>query len=108
MHFNSLNYVQSTHELAEVFCCVAQHLRAGGLFTFDTLTHRGMQDLSGRYLHAVVNSQRFAIHCEYDPHQHKEESTVLLRAGVEKHCRIPIDPEDVIAVATQSGLEMEE
>jgi SAM-dependent methyltransferase len=105
---DSLNYVAHTGELGHVFQCVAQHLRIGGLFVFDTITQRGMQELNGRYNHAVVGGQRMAIHFEYEPTVQKEVSTVMLAAGIETHRRIPIDPEDVIKVASGTGLEVDE
>ncbi len=105
---DSLNYVASANELADVFRSVAQHLRVGGLFVFDTITRRGMQDLNGRYLHFEVNGQRFAIHFEYDSCQHTEKSTVMLPAGIEEHCRTPIDPEDVMSASRHTDLEVED
>jgi SAM-dependent methyltransferase len=105
---DSLNYIGNANELTEVFRGVARHLRVGGLFAFDTITRRGMMDLSGRFAHFEVNGQPLAIHFEYDSCQCKEKSTVLLPGAVEVHRRTPIDPEDVMSASRNSGLAMED
>jgi hypothetical protein len=67
-----------------------------------------MQQLSGHYLHAEVRGRRFAIYFDYDPHQQKEKSRVLLPEGIEMHYRIPIDPDDVDRATADNGLEMDD
>ena len=105
---NSLNYVADNRELSAVLASVARHLKANGLFVFDTYTHEGMQYLSGQYLHADVDGRRFAISFHYDPRQRREKSLLLMPMGIETHRRIPIDPKDVLAAARGSGLEVED
>ena len=101
---DSLNYVRDLSELGKVFQCVANHLRPGGLFVFDTITERGMRSLSGYYLHAAVNAGRFVINFNFNAVERKEESIVFLPNGVERHHRIPIDPSDVETAAQAVGL----
>jgi SAM-dependent methyltransferase len=105
---DSLNYLADVNEMAWVFRSVAQHLRPGGLFVFDTITDYGMRWLSSMYLHAEVNGHQFAIQFSYDASERRETSTVLLPRGVETHRRIPIDPGDVAATSRGSGLVVED
>jgi SAM-dependent methyltransferase len=106
--FNSLNYVGDLGELGAVFRSVADHLRPGGLFVFDTHTCAAMDRVSGMYLHAEAEGKRFAIHFDYDWRRLREKAVVLLRSGVEIHWRIPIDPTDVEAASEGSGLVVED
>jgi SAM-dependent methyltransferase len=105
---NSLNYVANTRELTEVFRSVAEHLRPGGVFMFDTLTEVGEINLSGFYYHVQAGEQRFAIWFAYDPRRRRSTSTVLLPEGVEKHRRVPLDPADVAAAAEGTGLVVDD
>ncbi|MBY0459915.1 MAG: methyltransferase domain-containing protein, partial [Gemmataceae bacterium] len=101
---NSLNYVASVGELAEVFAGVAACLKPGGLFAFDTTTDRGMRWRSGFYLHARAGGRRFALHFEYDPARRAQRAKVIFPEGVETHARIALDPADVRLAARGTPL----
>jgi SAM-dependent methyltransferase len=105
---DSLNYVGSVAELNQVFRAVARHLRPGGFLAFDTVTYRGMLDLSGRYAHRDVNGHMVVIHYEFDPNAGKEISMVLMPGKFEIHHRVPIDPQDVLGAAASSGLQVDD
>ncbi|MGL4424153.1 MAG: class I SAM-dependent DNA methyltransferase [Gemmataceae bacterium] len=110
--FNSLNYLANTTELAQVFRQVARHLRPGGFFLFDTVTHFGMLRLSGLYLHYGFGrpdqKRRFALRFQYDLAKRVELSIAFLPNGIEQHIRVPIDPVDVEEAAQGSGLRVED
>ena len=105
---NSLNYLTDIAELGSVFQNVAEHLRPGGLFVFDTITELGMRVMSGYYLHITFDETRFAMHFEYDPKSRTERAEILLPSGSENHVQIPIDPSDVKTAARNSGLVVED
>lgn len=104
---NSINYVRSLDELAQVFQCVSDHLRPNGLFVFDTFTQVGMQLISGQYYHAQTSERRFAIHFQYDSQTRIETSTVVMPSGSEIHTRIPIDSPDVRLACQGTGLVLD-
>jgi SAM-dependent methyltransferase len=105
---DSLNYVANTDELAQVFGCVARHLRSGGLFLFDTITRLGMQLLCGQFAHFSPSGLRLAIHFKYDERQGRETSVVMLPQGIEVHHRIPIDPLEVMNAIAGTPLAIED
>lgn len=105
---NSLNYLADRVELARVFAAVAGHLRPGGVFVFDVMTERGMQYLSGHYLHALAGGRRFAIQFGYDRAQRLETAQTIMPKGIEMHRRIPLGPADVVATVAGTGLEVED
>jgi SAM-dependent methyltransferase len=106
--FNSLNYVNGVAELEMVFRNVAEHLRPGGVFLFDTITDFGMRRLRGSYLHVEASGKRFALGFRYDSQRREEQAVVMLPSGVEKHVRGPIDPSDVKRAARNSGLDVDD
>jgi SAM-dependent methyltransferase len=101
---DSLNYLQHAGELRRVFERVGRHLRPGGLFVFDVVNERCCYALSGKTRHVEVRGVRCALCFSYDPATRTEEDFALLDAGVERHRRIPIDPEEVYAALRGSGL----
>ncbi len=106
--FNSLNYVGSVAEVRSVLTRVAEHLRPGGLFVFDTRTEFGMRLLSGTYLHVNIGAMRFAMRFVYDLASRRDRAEVFLPSGTEIHFQYPIDPEDVVEASRGSGLLLED
>jgi SAM-dependent methyltransferase len=106
--FNSLNYLNEVRELDDVLAGVARHLRPGGVFAFDTITHVGMGNLSGAQLFLTTGGVAWEMYFAFDPAARVEVATVVLPSGVERHRRIPIDPADVLAAARRAGLRVDE
>jgi SAM-dependent methyltransferase len=102
---DSLNYVESTEQLAAVFGRVAAHLRPGGLFVFDILDHAAFAACTGRQVTVVAGEVSLDVYFCYDPEKRVEESRVVLGDIVERHRRIPLEREDVQKAAAAYGLE---
>ncbi len=104
--FNSLNYVQNSQELKAVFDCVAEHLKPGGCFLFDTITSSGTQSLLGRYFHVSTPKGRFVIHYEHGGRSRQSRTVVMTPFGTEVHPRIPLDFKHIKQACESSGLEL--
>jgi 2-polyprenyl-3-methyl-5-hydroxy-6-metoxy-1,4-benzoquinol methylase len=105
---DSLNYVENLAELASVFRCVRQHLRAGGIFVFDVLNDAECRAMAHIKTLAFVNGDYFAVYYFYDPVSRVSESRAVLEGSIERHRRIPIEEEDVRVAAREAGLEFVE
>ena len=105
---NSMNYAAGAGDLGAVLRCVAQHLRLGGRFVFDTTTAAGMRQMSGLYLHAEGVAGRFVIRYKYDLSTRRQRAEVHTPSGIELHERTSIDPAEVATAALGSGLAVEE
>jgi SAM-dependent methyltransferase len=105
---DALNYLGNLEELASVFRCVGQHLRPGGLFAFDTLDRRFFLHGAGKKAVVEVNGERFEWYEFYDSASRVSEARVVFQGVVERHRRIPIEPEDVSRAASEARLEVAE
>ena len=85
---------------------VADHLRPGGVFVFDAITHDGMCRFNGAYVHFEATEGRFAIRFTYDRVGRQETSEAVLPTGVEVHRRVPIDPADVFRAVQGTDLRV--
>jgi SAM-dependent methyltransferase len=103
---NSLNYIEGTGDLTELFRTVARHLRTGGLFVFDAFSSTGMLNLNNVWVHAERNGRRYALHFRYDHARRRERAWTVFAEGFETHRRIPIDPAEVGDAADGTGLEV--
>jgi SAM-dependent methyltransferase len=101
---DSLNYVQSTSELREVFECVVRALRPGGLFLFDVQSEASFL-ASSRVIvrYADGEADWFQVH-QYDRETRVDDSCAITEAGVEPHRRIFLSPDDVSEAALRAGL----
>jgi SAM-dependent methyltransferase len=106
--FNSLNYLSDPDELEAVLRVVADHLRPGGVFVFDTVTDLGMRLSSGVYMHVETDGARFALRRTYDAARRRQEVEALMPAGVEVHRRVPIDHEDVVRATQGTELRLDD
>lgn len=102
--FNSLNYVQNLAELRQVFQSVARHLTPGGLFVFDTTTHRGMASTHGLCLTMHLTQGVLKHQMHYDALTRKQTAQTITDWGVETHRRIALDPKDIQEASHDSGL----
>ena len=105
--FNSLNHLSDITLLSTMFRTVAAHLEVDGLFVFDAITSAGMKRLSGSYLHIRVGDHRFVLRPTFDSVQKRETTDVFMTNGVERHQRIPIDPDAVKIAALSSRLRVD-
>jgi SAM-dependent methyltransferase len=105
---DSLNYVENLAELASVFRCVRQHLRAGGIFAFDVLNDARFRAMGGIKTLAFAKGEHFAVYYFYDPTRRVSESRVVYEGFIERHRRIPIEADDVRAAAREAELELVE
>jgi SAM-dependent methyltransferase len=105
---DSLNYIQASEELAEVFRCVYRHLRPGGLLVFDVLDHAALLAMASVKVIAMLGREWFQIYFFYDPHTRVNESRAVLEGAIERHRRIPIEEEDVRRAAAEVGLDVVE
>jgi SAM-dependent methyltransferase len=105
---DALNYLTRPGELAAVFRCVGRHLRPGGLFAFDVFDCRFFRRVAGRKAVVELNGQRWEWYNFYAPRGGVSETRVVLGGVVERHGRIPIEPEDVCRAAGAAGLQVAE
>ncbi len=105
---DSLNYLESPDELRDVFGCVERHLRPGGLFLFDVMDHNRLLMMGGRSVQAEVGKDQVHVHFFYDPERRISESRVVVGSAVERHRRIPVEEQDVVRAAGETGLAMAE
>jgi len=105
---DSLNYVHSTSELGNVFGCVAEALRPGGLFLFDLQNEQSFRRCS-----RVVTCFRSAqlewvqVHA-YDPETRIDSARVVTPEGVEMHRRMCLSANDVGEAARSAGMRVHE
>jgi SAM-dependent methyltransferase len=105
---DSLNYVETQDELAQVFGCVRRHLRPGGIFVFDTLDDRFFSIWAGFKRVANVDGQSFVLYSFYNRDEGISESRVVVGDAVERHRRIPLEEADIRLAARNAGLNMAE
>jgi SAM-dependent methyltransferase len=105
---DSLNYVRTPAELADVFRCVARCLCPGGLFAFDVMDHQAFQAVAGKKTLADVAGVQFEKYSFYDADNRIEEARVVFPGVVEQHRRIPIEQDDVRRSSKEAGLEVAE
>ncbi len=108
---DSLNYVESPDELAQVFRCVAACLRPGGFFLFDVIqeptvrvppTHAAVFEIAGHLFGP------YWVCTWMDSDGRTEHSFVVTKDSVEEHRRILIKLEEVAIAAEAAGLELED
>lgn len=102
---DSLNYVNTPGELADVFRCVRRHLRPGGLFVFDVLEHSHFLQTASIGLLVEAGEEWFEKYNFYDPETRVSEPRIVFKDAVERHRRIPIEEGDVVRSCTAAGLE---
>jgi SAM-dependent methyltransferase len=105
---DSLNYVATPRELADVFRCVHRHLRPGGLFAFDVLDDQGFRASASTKVVAEVSGEPFEVYFFYNPGERVGESRAVLGRAIERHRRIPIEEGDVCQAAGETGLSVVE
>jgi SAM-dependent methyltransferase len=105
---DSLNYLETPGELADVFRCVARCLRPGGLFAFDVLDHQAFQAIASKKTLAAVAGVQFECYSFYDVDSRVNESRVVFPGVVERHRRVPIEQDDVRRSCREAGLEIAE
>jgi SAM-dependent methyltransferase len=105
---DSLNYLGSAGELADVLRCVRRHLRPGGLFAFDAYGHRAFAAQSERRIIATVGAEQFDVYYFYSPAARVGESRAVFPGAVERHRRVPLDEADVRKAAGDAGMEVVE
>jgi SAM-dependent methyltransferase len=105
---DALNYVQTPGELADVFRCVGRCLCPGGLFAFDVLDHQAFQALAGAKTVTDVAGVQFVYYSFYDADRRVNEARVIFPGLIERHRRVPIEPEDVRRSCAEAGFEVAE
>jgi len=106
--FDSLNYLSHVDELSDVFRCVRAHLGSKGLFVFDVVNENHCRRVAGHSEQHVVNGIEYTDTTTYDPATKDQEITLAFPAGTEKHHRVPLEYDDVLAAATTNGLSVAE
>jgi SAM-dependent methyltransferase len=101
---DSLNYVAAPEELADVFRCVGQHLRPGGLFTFDVLDGKAFRAMAGTKVTASVDDTGFEVYHLFDPVSRVGEDRAVCDGGIERHRRVPLEVRDVHRAAGATGM----
>src|SRR5439155_23002777 len=91
---DSLNYVNTPGELVNVFRCVSDHLRPGGLFVFDVLDEFYLQTASHWKVIVEAGKEQFELLSFYDPVRRISEARVVFPDGIEQHRRVPIEKGD--------------
>lgn len=109
---DSLNYVQSTSELGNVFGCVAEALRPGGLFLFDLQNEQSFRRCS-RVVTCFRSAQfEWVQGHAYDPETRIDSARVMTRVmtpeGVEMHGRMCLAANDVGEAARRAGMRVHE
>ncbi|MBX9680007.1 MAG: class I SAM-dependent methyltransferase [Gemmataceae bacterium] len=103
---DSLNYVASRDELAEVFRSVANSLRPGGLFVFDVLNERAFRVMNQVTVEYKIGASGLQQHFFYNPEQRVADCFVTFADGTtEAHRRMPLENTDVEHSARTAGLE---
>lgn len=105
---DSVNYIETPDELADVFRCVHEHLRPGGLFLFDTLNHSRFELMAHRSIQASLGESNFQIYFCYDPDKRVGEARVVVGKTIERHRRIPLEKEDVLRASDVARLVVKE
>lgn len=102
--FDSLNYVSEPEELNDVFRRVRAHLAPSGLFIFDVVNEKHFCRVAGSDEQHTVAGLDYSEANLYDPEARVQEITIVLPWGVEKHYRVPLEHDDVLAAAKGNGL----
>jgi len=105
---DSLNYLQTPGELADVFTCVRRHLRPGGFFVFDVIDDLFCQQTAGIKVVSVVAGQHFEMYYFYDRDRRVCSPRLVFGDAVEEHRRIPIERKDVDQAAAAAGMTVAE
>jgi SAM-dependent methyltransferase len=105
---DSLNYVETPEELAQVFDCVRRHLRPGGVFVFDAFDDRFFTIWAGFKRIGQVEGRAFEVYSFYDRERGVSEARVVVGDAVERHRRIPLEEEDVNRAAKEVGMAVAE
>lgn len=102
--FDSLNYVNQPGELNDVFRCVRAHLTPAGFFIFDVVNEKHFRRVAGSDERHTVAGLDYREANLYDPQARVQEITIVLPWGVEKHYRVPLEHDDVLAAAKINNL----
>ncbi|MFO0867029.1 MAG: class I SAM-dependent methyltransferase [Gemmataceae bacterium] len=104
---DSLNYVASRNDLAEVFRSVCNALRPAGLFVFDVLNERAFRVMDQVTVEYAIGSSGLQQHFFYNPATRISDCYVTFADGTtETHRRMPIEHSDVVHAARVAGLDV--
>ena len=101
---NSLNYLIEAGGLEACLRHVEHCMAPKSFLIFEVVNELGMKHLNGR-VQAITDSGPF-LSFQYDSEKRRESSLAIIGDEVERHQRVPIDPEDVEAVAERVGLRI--
>ena len=101
---NSLNYLVEDGALEACLAHIERCMAPQSFLVFDVINELGMQQLSGR-VHPVTDDGPYLCF-QYDAQARLETSLAVVGEQVERHQRVPINPEDIASSAQAVGLRV--